>query len=65
MVIVDSGHTVCDRAPAVMRILGAGLEIKVIGLNLEDNTLCIYCGEQRVVKEVGDLVRAIEHPLAI
>jgi DNA-binding NarL/FixJ family response regulator len=53
--------------PAVMRILREGLGIKLVGLNLKDNTLCIYWGEQRVVKSIEDLVKAIEHsppPLA-
>jgi len=40
--------------------LREGLETKVIGLNLQDNTICIYRGEQRVVKDVKDLVEAIE-----
>jgi hypothetical protein len=29
-------------------------------LNLQDNTVYIYRGEQRVVKDVKDLVQAIE-----
>ena len=61
MVIVDSGDPACDLTPAVMRILREGVGAKVIGLNLENNTMCIYRGEQRVVKEVRDLVEAIEH----
>ena len=64
VVIVDSGYPACDPTPAVTRILREGLGIKVIGLNLQNNTLCIYRGEQRVVKEVGDLVAAIEQPPA-
>jgi hypothetical protein len=43
-----------------MCILREGLETKVIGLNLQDNTMCVYRGEQRVVREVKDLVEAIE-----
>jgi len=60
VVIVDSGDPADDPMPAVMRILREGVGIKVIGLNLQDNTMCIYRGEQRVVKEVKDLVEAIE-----
>jgi chemotaxis response regulator CheB len=62
VVILDSADPACDPMPAVMRILRDGLGTKVIGLNLQDNTLCIYRGEQRVVKEVKDLVEAIEPP---
>ena len=54
VVILDSDD------PAVIRILREQLGSKVIGLNLQDNTICIYRGEQRVVKEVKDLVEAIE-----
>jgi DNA-binding NarL/FixJ family response regulator len=60
VVILDCGDPACDPTPTVMRILREGLGTKVIGLNLQDNTLCIYRGEQRVVKEVKDLVEAIE-----
>ena len=61
VVIVDSGDPTCDPAPVVMRILREG-GIKIIGLDLQDNTLCIYRGEQRVVKCIEDLVEAIEQP---
>jgi hypothetical protein len=47
----------------LMRIWREGLETKVLGLNLQDNTLCVYRGEQRIVKEVKDLVEAIEQNL--
>ena len=60
VVILDSGDPACDLTPAVMRILREGVGAKVIGLNLQDNTMCIYRGEQRVVEEVKDLVEAIE-----
>ena len=43
-----------------MRILREGARTSVIGLNLQDNTMCVYHGERRVVTEVKDLVEAIE-----
>jgi len=60
VVILDSGDPASDPTIAVMRILREGVGAKVIGLNLQDNTICIYRGEQRVVKEVKDLIEAIE-----
>ena len=60
VVILDSGDPACDLTPAVMRILREGVGTKVIGLNLQDNKMFICRGEQRVVKEVKDLVEAIE-----
>jgi len=55
VVIIDSG----DLAPEVLGILREGVGTKVIGLNLQDSTMCIYRGEQRVVKRIEDLVEAI------
>jgi TorA maturation chaperone TorD len=61
VVIVDSDDPAVDLTPGVMCILRERSGAKVIGLNLRDNTICIYRGEQRVIKEVEDLVKAISH----
>jgi DNA-binding NarL/FixJ family response regulator len=58
-VVVDSNETIPDPALVVMRILREGLETRVIGVNLWDNIVCVYQGQQRIVKEVQDLVQAI------
>ena len=47
-----------------MRILREGVGIRVVALNLQDNTMCVYRGERRAVKGVKDLVEAIEQPAA-
>jgi DNA-binding NarL/FixJ family response regulator len=62
VVILDCAEPARDPTPVVMHLLREGLGSKVIGLNLHDNTLYIYPGEQRLVKEVKDLVEAIEPP---
>jgi len=48
-----------DPAPEVLRILRQEVGTKIIGLNPEDNTMCIYRGEQREVRRIEDLVEAI------
>ena len=60
VVIYDNNEPEVDFRPVVMRILREGLGTKIIGLNLHDNTICIYRGEQRVIEELQDLVEAIE-----
>ena len=60
VVIVDNADPACEAMPAVMRLLREGMGTKIIGLNLKNNTLCIYQGEERVVKDVEDLVNAME-----
>jgi DNA-binding NarL/FixJ family response regulator len=60
VVIVDSNDSAYDLALVVMRILRERLPTRVIGLNLQENILCIYHGEQRVIKRLQDLVEAIQ-----
>jgi len=59
VVVLDSAD-LHDPMLVVMRILREGVGARVIGLNLQDNTMCVYRGEQRMVKTVEDLVEAIE-----
>ena len=59
-VILDSAEP-SDPAAAVIRILNEGLGTKVIGLNIQNNTMCIYSGEHREVGCIEDLIGAIEH----
>jgi chemotaxis response regulator CheB len=62
--IVDLADLAWDRMPVVLRILGTGVVPTVIGVGVEDNTISIYHEEQRVVKEVTDLVKAIQQGAA-
>ena len=64
VVIVDSADPEVDIMPSVMCILREKLDTKVVGIDLEDNTICIYREERREIMEVEDLIEAIEqnHP---
>lgn len=64
VVILDGADPPCERVPLMMRILTEVVGTKVVTLNLKNNTMCVYRGEQRVVKQVQDLVEAIEQPVA-
>jgi len=67
-VVILTGEDATPRPSAnAVRLFreGLGTKIKIIGLNLQDNTIYIYHGEQREVQEVGDLVKAIEQSHAI
>jgi len=59
VIVVDSSDPGYDPGRVVSQVLKLGLTAKVIGLNLHANSLCIYRGEQRVAREVKDLVEAI------
>ncbi len=60
IVILDHGSPTCSRAPIVMRILEEQLGSRVIGLDLQSNTVCVYRGEQIIVRGVEDLMKAVE-----
>jgi DNA-binding NarL/FixJ family response regulator len=60
VIIVDGSDPGCDPGDVVKFIYKLGLESKVIGINLHDNQLRIYRGEQKIAEEVADLVEAIQ-----
>lgn len=59
VIILDDRELNGDSALAIMSYLGEPSGIRVIGLSPQQNTICIYCGEQRVTRDVSDLVSAI------
>ena len=59
VVIIDGDSPVDDLGPALASILKQNAHARVIGLNLQSNTMCMYRGEKRVVREVNDLLEAI------
>ncbi len=60
IVILDSSNWPSGPAPVALPILAQELGTRVIALNLDDNSMSIYRGERRIVKEVKDLLEAIE-----
>lgn len=59
VVIVDCDDPALDLTPAIKCLLRDRLDVCVVGLSLADNTISIYRGEQRLVREVEDLLAAI------
>jgi DNA-binding NarL/FixJ family response regulator len=59
LVIVDSCDAEATRALLVMRLLQDSGPC-VVGINLQNNSIIIYHGESRVVKDVSDFVRAVQ-----
>ncbi len=59
-VIVADGDADHDPALIMARIAFSGLKTKVIGLDLNSNTLTLYRPEQHRVRRVEDLVTVIK-----
>ena len=45
-------------------LLHAGVTAKIIELNLQNSSVCVYRGERQTVREAADLLRVIEQSLA-
>ncbi len=65
VVIVNEANAPYGSGSVTARILREAESVKVIGLNLQNNSMCIYRREQRLVHDVQDLVEAIEQLTAI
>jgi hypothetical protein len=62
VLVVDSAASASGPVPAAMRILTEGWGSRVVALNSQDSTMCVYSGEQRVITGLKDLVEAIWRP---
>lgn len=60
VVVLDTNYAKCNADPILMRIFQEQLEIQVIGMNLQDNRICIFHEEQRIIHQVEDLRQAIQ-----
>ncbi|MCJ7548437.1 MAG: hypothetical protein MUQ30_02005 [Anaerolineae bacterium] len=59
VVVVNSADASCRPTAAMFRLMNGTPGTKIIKLNLQDNTVCIYREEQREVEVVSDLARFI------
>lgn len=59
IVIVNCDHPEPELTGALKCILQERLNISVIGLSLQDNRIFVYRGEERQVRQVDDLLAAI------
>lgn len=61
VVLLEQDSPEYDPGPVVMRILKETPGTKIVGLNLADNTIRVYRGEQRIPREIGDLLQVIKN----
>jgi GTP 3',8-cyclase len=62
VVIVDSNDSDATRAGVLLRLMKEEIKAHVVGINLRDNTVMIWHGEQRVIKELGDFLDSVMAP---
>jgi hypothetical protein len=60
VLIVNCDEPTDDLSSAVACLLQKRLDVRIIGLSLKDNRICICQGEAKEVRQVDDLLRAIQ-----
>lgn len=59
VVIFDSRDPLCDPGSILVRLMRENPGMRIIGLNLQDETLCTYSGEIRMAQDIETVVDAI------
>ena len=60
VIIVNCDDPKDELTSAILCALRERLDVRVIGLSLRDNNLCVYRGERKEIVQVEDLLRAIK-----
>jgi chemotaxis response regulator CheB len=61
VILVADGEAATGMAPQLMRMVREGFPMRMVEVHLATNTLCIYRGDRRSVREAGDLVDTVRH----
>lgn len=61
VVVIDDAQPSADSGAVVLRVLQEGLGCRVVGLSLQDNSMSIYYGEQRVINNVDEFIQMVRH----
>ena len=61
VILVADGEAATGLDAELLRLVREGFHMRIVEVHLATNTLCIYCGEQQSIREVGDLVDTVQH----
>jgi hypothetical protein len=61
VVILTDGEAAAGLGLELFQLVREGVRIRIVEVHLATNTLCLYCGEQQSIREVGDLVDTVRH----
>jgi len=61
VIILTDGEAATVLDAELLGLVREGFHIRIVEVHLATNTLCIYCGEQHPIREVGDLVDTVQH----
>ena len=61
VIILTDGETATGLDAELLGLVREGLHMRIVEVHLATNTMCIYCGEQQPIREIGDLVDTLGH----
>lgn len=59
-VILTGAEAATGLEAELLWLVREGLTMRIVEIDLDTSTLCVYCGEQHAIREVGSLVDAVE-----
>jgi len=61
VIILADGEGVTELEAELLGLVREGLHVRIVEVHLATNTVCIFCGEQQPIREVGDLVGTVQY----
>ena len=61
VIVLTDGEAATVLDAELLGLVREGFHIRIVEVHLATNTLCIYCGEEQSIREVGDLVDTVQH----
>jgi DNA-binding NarL/FixJ family response regulator len=61
VIILTDGEAATGLDAELLGLVREGLHMRIVEVHLATNTMCIYCGEQQPIREIGDLVDTLRH----
>ena len=61
VILVADGEGATGFEAQLLGLVREGLHMRIVEVHLAANTVCIFCGEQQPIREVGDLVGTVQY----
>ena len=59
VIILADGEPATELEAELLGLVREGLQVRIVEVHLETNTVCAYWGEQQSIQEAGDVVHTV------
>jgi hypothetical protein len=60
VVVLTDAEAATGLGLGLLSMVREGFHMRIVEVNRSTNTLCLFCGEQQPIREVGDLVDTVQ-----